>query len=48
MANKPTNKTESLCKKCNSYSYCLNKSNGVISCINFNKFPKPSVDEGKK
>ena len=47
MANKP-NKKESLCKQCNSYSYCLNKSNGVISCINFNKFPKPSVDEGKK
>lgn len=30
----------SICNKCNSFSYCANKSKGVTSCINFNKFPK--------
>lgn len=36
------------CKKCNSYSYCANRSNSVMACANFNRFPKPQADEPRK
>lgn len=39
---------ESLCKKCNSYSYCANRSNSMMACVNFNRFPKPQADEPRK
>lgn len=42
------NNKDSICKQCNSYSYCANRTSGVTACINFNKFPKPSADEAKK
>lgn len=39
---------ESLCNTCNSKTYCANRMGGVKACINYNKFPKPTADEGKQ
>lgn len=30
----------SICNKCSSCGYCANRENGMLACINFNKFPK--------
>lgn len=30
----------SICEKCSSRGYCKNRENGMMACINFNKFPK--------
>lgn len=30
----------SICNKCSSRGYCKNREDGMLACINFNKFPK--------
>ncbi|MBR4792542.1 MAG: hypothetical protein IK038_02645 [Bacteroidaceae bacterium] len=41
-------KSESICNNCNSKTYCMNRSSGMVACNNYNKFPKPSNDEGRR
>ena len=31
---------KSICDKCSSRGYCMNREKDVKACINFNKFPK--------
>lgn len=30
----------SICDKCSSRAYCTNRENGMLACVNYNKFPK--------
>lgn len=30
----------SICNKCSSRGYCMNRESGMMACNNFNKFPK--------
>jgi hypothetical protein len=30
----------SICNKCSARGYCQNRENGMLACINYNKFPK--------
>lgn len=34
---------KSICNKCSSCGYCRNREDGMMACVNFNKFP---ADEG--
>lgn len=31
---------KSICNKCSSCGYCRNREDGMMACVNFNKFPK--------
>lgn len=41
---------KSICDKCSSRGYCMNREKDVKACINFNKFPadKGSYEQWQK
>lgn len=41
-------KKASLCDKCSSRGYCMNREKDMRACINFNKFPADKREGSKE
>lgn len=38
---------KSICDTCSSKDYCINRTGGVLSCINYNRFPKDKPERNR-